>query len=709
MDAQLRPHNGAMTLFIHGRAVPFTGFKPTELNNDALFADTVRRTVPDMAARGVHLHFVPIFFGWNAPGHYDFSRMDYRIQEVLDADPQAYVVVRIQSQSMSPAWWVQANPDAVLRFAGRRNDQDMHPIPHQTIRYPSLASRFWDEAGIPALQALAAHVQKQSYASRIAGYLPTAYNSNEWFVRSYDVRQVADLCPAMQEAFRSHLSRLPGDHRSCNLPDRYERGEGDHGYLLDPDPSRSKFPVVEYYRFVNTLCAQTILKVTRTLRHAHAPDKIIVGTFYGYSHGLANFCWLPDSGHLALARLLETDGPDFVASPLDYFSKNAREEVAGGFRWAQGTAPDSAALAGKGYFGEDDIVPIDYGNPRGCWSSAADPEEDADLIRNNFNFTLCKGQFQWWYDLHGHWWESPTRLAAVEQCSRLAKRALEKDRSQLAQVAVVVDERSSWYMTLDPVLQRSMFWENFFHSFGQIGAPVDLLMLSDLSKADLSRYRAVFFPSLTALDDAQRARVDRLKSDGRTLVFYQVGGMVNPDAGEPISVRHISALTQIEVSEAPTLFQMRLTTGTDHPIVQDAEDRAFGIHAEKLISLHVSDLDAIPLAYYNGRGTVGMAVKSFPEWRSIYCAVPCMPHAVVRNIIKLAGVHIYSDAPDVLYANASYVGVFAKQRDGIRTIRLPAPRRVTEMYSGKVIASEAVSAFDVDMKALKTYLFELNA
>lgn len=708
MDAQLRLHNGAMTLFIHAKPYPFVAYKPTELDDDVLFAETVHKTVPDMARRGVHLQFVPIYFDWTAPHTYDFQRVDFRVRQILQADPQAYIFLRVQAKALCPDWWIDANPTQIVRFAGRRQDNGLPRIPHQTGAFPSLASDFWDQAGIPALQALAAHVKQQDYVSRVVGYVPTSYNSNEWFLRSYDVRQVSDLCPAMRQAFRAHLQRLAGRALDKEVPDRYERGEADHGYLLDPDPQRAKFPTVEYYRFVNTLCAQTILKVTRALREAHAPQRIVIGTFYGYSHGLANFCWLPDSGHLALERLLQDDGPDFICSPLDYFTRNSREEPAGAFRWAQGTAPDSTRLAGKAYFGEDDIVPIDYGEPRGCWSSAGDWEEDAALIRNNFNFTLCKGQLQWWYDLHGHWWEAPSRLDTVEQCAAIAKDALKRNRAPVAEVAVVVDEQASWYMTLDPVLQRAMFWESFFHSFGQIGAPVDLVMLSDLPRADLSRYKTVFFPSLTAVDTQQRQWIDALKCDGRTLVFYQVGGMIDPDAGKAIDIDHVCRLTGMQIGQSRTMFQMRLTTGADHPLLHGCENVSFGLHIEKLVNPYVRDLDAVPLGYFNGRGPVGMAVKSFAQWRSIYCAVPGMPYGIVRNIIRHAGVHLYNDAPDILYANQSYIGIFAKQRDGERTIRLPAPRRVIERYSGRVVADTPVSEFTFNMKALRSYLFELD-
>lgn len=318
MNAELKNHNGAMTLFIQGQPYPLTTYKPTELNDDKLFATTVKRSVADMAARGVHVHFVPIFFKWTGPRQYDFSPMDWRVNTVLQADPAAWIVIRVQAGSMAPAWWLDANPDGVLTF-GLQPGVAVDPSPFRTHRSPSLGSDFWQEAGLPALQALAEHVRQQPYLGRIIGYLPTSYNSNEWFFRSYDELQVSDLCPAMRRRLQQWLKEGWSLVSDVPVPDRVARQYGDRGYFFQPDPRQSHAPVTAYYQLVNRLCAETIVKICQTLRAVHAPDRIIVGTFYGYAQGLANFYWLADSGHLALARLLEQNGPDFTCSPPGIF------------------------------------------------------------------------------------------------------------------------------------------------------------------------------------------------------------------------------------------------------------------------------------------------------------------------------------------------------------------------------------------------------
>jgi len=707
MDARFELRNGAITLFVNGQPQPCVTYKSTETPNDVVFEETVRKSVADMAARGVHVHLAPIFFDWPSPGEYDFSRMDWRVGQVLQADPEAWVIIRIQAISMAPQWWLDAHPDGVVAF-GFEHGKDTPRPANQTLPAPSLASDFWDEAGIPALIALAEHVKAQTYAARVIGYLPTSYNTNEWFFRSYDPLQVNDLCPAMQVRFAAWLESTYGITAEARVPGCLDRHTADKGYFLDPDPRRSTAPVVAYYEFANSLCAETVVNVCQALRRVHQPDRIVVGTFYGYMLELAQFSWLADSGHLDMARIMEEDGPDFTCSPLTYFTRNPHEQPAGGFIWSLSAAIDSARLHGKAYFGEDDFR-VPNGQGLVTWAGAQTRDEDVETLRRNFAFTLCNGQNQWWYDLGGHYFDQPYRLDVVRQCTGIAYEALARDRSSVAEVAVVMDEKAPMVTQLDMGFQRAVFWENFFHSFARIGAPVDLLMLSDLATADMSRYKAIFFPTCFALSAADRARIDALKRDDRTLVFYMADGFIDPEGPDSFDLCGVRDLVGMKVQTADHVWHnfLRLTTGQGHPLLAGFEDQSFGMRSEKVFTFYIEDPTAEPLATYNGLGAVGLARKNFSDWTSIYCAVPVLDPVLVHNIIKAAGVHIHtSDREDIVYACASYVALFTRN-GGERTLVVPTARRVREVFHGVADAETPVTEVTWQTKPYHTYLFEL--
>jgi len=72
----------------------------------------------------------------------------------------------------------------------------------------------------------------------------------------------------------------------------------------------------------------------------------------------------------------------------------------------------------------------------------------------------------------------------------------------------------------------------------------------------------------------------------------------------------------------------------------------------------------------------------------------------------MAGVHIYSDGNDAVYASDRLLGVHTAYA-GARTIRLPRACRVTDVLSGEVIA-DGVAEFTVEMPARSTGLWELD-
>ncbi|NTV82215.1 MAG: hypothetical protein HGA24_12440, partial [Candidatus Aminicenantes bacterium] len=100
----------------------------------------------------------------------------------------------------------------------------------------------------------------------------------------------------------------------------------------------------------------------------------------------------------------------------------------------------------------------------------------------------------------------------------------------------------------------------------------------------------------------------------------------------------------------------------------------------------------------------GFAVQDFGEWRSVYSAAPNLPAPVLRAVARFAGVHIYSDAGDVLYANKSFLGIHTLA-GGERTIRLPrrAPG-IADLVAGQVIARD-VAEFRAVLEPRSTALY----
>jgi hypothetical protein len=102
----------------------------------------------------------------------------------------------------------------------------------------------------------------------------------------------------------------------------------------------------------------------------------------------------------------------------------------------------------------------------------------------------------------------------------------------------------------------------------------------------------------------------------------------------------------------------------------------------------------------------GFAVKKMKDWTSVYCSVPVLPPAVIRNMAREAGAHIYCDNDDFVAANDWMLCVCAAS-DGPRTIRLPKPATLVDALSGETTAKDA-SQFEVDMQYGETRVWKLE-
>jgi hypothetical protein len=80
-----------------------------------------------------------------------------------------------------------------------------------------------------------------------------------------------------------------------------------------------------------------------------------------------------------------------------------------------------------------------------------------------------------------------------------------------------------------------------------------------------------------------------------------------------------------------------------------------------------------------------------------------LPPGVLRELARYAGVHIYSESEDVMYADHNFVALHTV-RSGAKTIQLPHSADVWEVYTDRQVAS-GVSQFTDTMSSGATHLY----
>jgi hypothetical protein len=105
-----------------------------------------------------------------------------------------------------------------------------------------------------------------------------------------------------------------------------------------------------------------------------------------------------------------------------------------------------------------------------------------------------------------------------------------------------------------------------------------------------------------------------------------------------------------------------------------------------------------------GRCKPGFVIKEMRDWTSIWLAAPQIPAPVLRGIARHAGVHLYSDAGDVLHATPELLSVHTTG-GGPRTFALPRQAEVVyDLFDCREIAHDT-STFNVTLPKASSSLF----
>jgi hypothetical protein len=231
-------------------------------------------------------------------------------------------------------------------------------------------------------------------------------------------------------------------------------------------------------------------------------------------------------------------------------------------------------------------------------------------------------------------------------------------------------------------------------------------MLDDFIEGRLRPYKLYIFLNAIRLDGTRRSALKKeLKRDGRVAVWIYAPGYID----DVPSLEGMQDLTGFRFGKNDHPWPSHLSiTEFSHPATADLSQDLFWSSDSRLgPQFYVDDPDAQVLGqsvFAQGTCKPGYTVKEFPDWTSIYIAVPNIPSSVLRGIARYTGVHLYGDRGDVLYATRDLLGVHTVS-GGKRTFRLP--REVSVVYDlfEKDVVAQETDTFEVELKPASTSLY----
>jgi len=616
---------------------------------------TIQSQVKLAAAEGVNLVSFYVNAVWAEPGKEpDFSQIDRICREILDANPNALLIPRINMRA--PDWWGHAHPDDMMLFDNGSKGWSA-----------SVASELYRRDAVQALK-LAIRRCESEFGPHMAGYHPAGGNSDEWFYVDTWKKPLNGYDKASVSAWRAWLRAKYGSDDAlknawkdqaailslAEIPSSEER-RGDPKEALRDLAKGSK--TADFADFQQESMSDMVLTLAKAVREEAGRDRLCL-FFYGYLFEFAGVWNGPaTSGHYALRRLLDSPDIDILCSPISYNDR----QIGGGA--TSMTAAESVMLSGKLWLNEDDTstyIAYETGNRAPGWNDGAlNLEDSVFLLRRDLATETCRNFGTWWMDLGGSgWFNDPELWRQMGLFKRMEEDFLSKPCPFRPEVAAVVDERSMRRLLSAggaPNATGSLMASGRA-ALNRLGAPYGQYLLDDVAAGRTDAKLNVFL-SAFALDAKTRKSLRSL-SEKSSSIWCWAPGYLDLDKG---------AFSKEAVEEL-TGFKVATLEGASLKVRATEAGLAAGLPAEFGPDSSISPVlspapkagDIVLASYATGEPAV---VLRPGKTQSLFCGTTSLPASLYRHMARLSGAHLYVDGDANVYANGRYVAVSAA-KDG---------------------------------------------
>ena len=679
--AVVRKTGGVPTIYLNGKAVPSMLYRNRiNFRNDTLG----NAYITSFDKAGIRLTEMNISFRqiWNPDGSLNTDAVDLNLKSAIYYAPDTKFILFINVDA--PEWYVAANKDEqFITHLGKSNNR---------ISYAS--EKFRQDAA-EILVKLVKYLQSCNEYDAIAGFGLDGGEDGQfmqWTGRNLDY--LGDYSLPMQKAFHKELQNRYGNIDKLNrawkssyksfaevkIPS-YDRRKGKDGTIyLDPVKDAD---VIAYNKVYGEAAADYMLYCAKTIKEATGNTKLI-STYYGKFYSIAG---VQDYGEFANEKVLASPYIDMLIG-VEYNLRGAGNPLSI-------TAPsESYSLHNKIYIDEADLRTFLSGSK--SWGYAGNAYETVSMIRKMFIFNFVRGMGIHWYDLHGGMFENPAIINSIRRTFEIAAKQIDVPLTRRAEIAVIADEHSYLAVTnkINPLATASIRHQQNGR-FSRIGAPYDMYLANDLLHKDFPEYKMYVFLNFWAPSPEAAAAVEKLKRDGKMLVFCGNAGMIrNGSSG----AENVAEFTGIKMKKHPAkALTMSLNIpGKTDPVWTGAGKANYIIAADDPQAQLYGMIPDLP-------GVKPFAIKKAANYTAVHTAVPVLDVSIWRYLAESAGVHIYSSDPDTIcYVGRSMLGIHCGS-GGVKTVSYPVPATFTDAVTGEIYARDT-RTLKVNMKNKETKL-----
>lgn len=631
---------------------------------------------------------------WIGPGRYDFTAVDRVLSQFAEAYPDSYLGLYIWCQP--GLWYEKQYPERISR-------QDNGAIMHYYVSTVTFSDPDYRRDAAAAVAALIEHCEKY-FGSRMALYSLMGGASCEWQGWNAHTNHLADYSTAARRDFKNFLKRELPECADIGMPSPAQRLAADDGTLFR-NLARDRSAIL-YDRYYSESIADCIGQLAGAAKTA-AGGKRLIGAYYGYlfEYGNLGYC-MQAGGHNALHRLLQSPDIDFLLSPNSYGCRTLGAPGADMKPFA------SVALGGKFSILEDDTrTHLTPGT--GFYQTLNLPHTRA-VLRRNWGMALSrKMPLNHLPLVGGNDLDDPALRADLQKVLKAGQTVFERNLPRRAEIAVVIDEQSparlapslkkavepdtgrfqysargellSGSRQVQPLTGDLLYYQRI--ALGQIGAPVDYLLLEDVPPT-ATQYKLIIFLNAFADSPALEAALQAAKSGGAVVLVVYGTGFLTADG--------------IDASRTATLLDLKLARIPAGNLQFVLGEKAVGADYPVNPRFAVTDPGAQTLAAYEDHCGTAVARKG----NVIFHGGAVLDTDWLRDIARRAGVHIYLETGDNLEAGSGILSIHSKS-SGNKTLHLPEAATLVDLFTGETVLRNGRTV-TIPMTAFETRVFFVN-
>jgi beta-galactosidase len=678
MRATLINQNGNIKIKINGKIFNpqcFRSFKP-EAESIKHFTEAGIRLMnifPTGVKNRLGTAYSPFGEVWIGEGKYNWDNLRRQVDMFIENAPEAYFMLMLQVDTRD--WFLEQNPDI-------KNSFDHFSL--------TAGCEKWRKAAAMFMCDMIDYLNKH-YPEKVYGVMLCGGGTNEWYNHHGDY---AIHGKYKQAAFENWSGDM-----SSNLPSKEVIDKTSWGILRHPQKDCQG---IDYWRFLHCLTNDTIKYFAGALKK-HTNRTLLTAVAQGYLMDYKNdVIFGSDTG---LWDTLESDDIDIFISPASYWFRGLNSTS--GIRFPV----DSIKLHGKLYIHSlDNVTHLASDSEVGrkltsCFCSHAkldNIDESREYFKRETALSMSKGMGYWWFGMYPQWYNNSEMMSEIKKIQITSQQVREKDCRSVSEIAVFVDEDSNYHLDAGQIVtNKNVMLQP--ESLYRLGAPWDNFHMNDITHCEMAheQYKLYIFLNLLAPQNAHIEMIEKLKLDGKSMLFLYAPGIIGKDN---FSIEKMSLLAGINLQELKdSEYKVVVPKGKWNEF---DKNNIFGYDAPVTPMFYTEDCDLDVIGRFPKSKKPAFVLKEREDAFDAWTAAGSVPDKILRELARKAGVFIYLESGDPVYMNKSVLGCFA-HKSGKRTLNMPFECKLREFYSGEEYQTTK-HRLEVYFKANEMKLFEIK-